>query len=73
MTGRGEAGVNLGDTRLYGKTPAAPGDVCDIVIRNVRSRASVGVWLRGRATDVTVEDVHGFDGNAQAVLDARDP
>ena len=73
MTGRGEAGVNLGDTRLYGKTPAARGDVSDIVIRNVRSRAPVGVWLRGRATDVTVENVRGFDGNVHAVLDAHDP
>ena len=71
MRGRGEAGVNLGDEHLYGKTPAGPGDVCDIVIRNVRSRANVGVSLRGLASRITVENVVGFDGLPQLIRDSR--
>lgn len=71
MPGRGEAGVNLGDDHLYGKTPAGVGDVDNIVIRNVKSRANVGVSLRGAASRVKVDNVVGFDGLPQLVHDAR--
>lgn len=71
FTGRGEAGVNLGDSHLYGGRQPTADEMRDIVIRNVRSRAGRGVCLRGVTGAVRVENVEGFDGCPKAFSDER--
>lgn len=70
LLGRGERTVNVGDNHEY-RAQNRPGDMTDIVIRNIRSRAEFGVHLRGHAENVTVENVVGFDGCPRPFSDQR--
>ena len=71
IRGRGGRGVNIGDKHVYGVYQCDPGDMDEITVRNVRSRAHYGVSVRGPVGRLTLENVTGFDGCPHPVLDER--
>lgn len=71
MTGRGETGVNIGDSHVYRKPQCCAEDMDEIIVRNVRSRAECGVHIRGGAGRIHVSDAVGFDGCPRPFADER--
>lgn len=59
---RGHSGIRIGDEGLYGSRHATADETYNIVIRNVYTRAFVGVRLVGAIRNLTMENIHGFDG-----------
>ena len=50
------AAVNLGDDHAYSKLPAAPEDVADITLRDIRSPVQA-LLLRGAVSRLTAERI----------------
>lgn len=72
QAGYARYGVRLGDVYLYGRRQAAAGEVTDITIRNVRSRAwECAVLLAGVADNVVIENVTALPECPKAVEDLR--
>jgi len=59
--GRGVAGVRIGDSRIYGERHSYKDETFNIAIRNVFSRAGRAISLVGEMTNVTYENIFGFD------------
>ena len=72
IAGRGARGVNIGDRHIYAGSQCDPGDMDDITVRNVRSRAHYGVSVRGPVGNVKIENVVGFDGCPNPICDQRE-
>ena len=66
---RGGHAVRLGDAHLYGTTHSTGEETFNIVIRNVFSRAPEALNLWGEVRGLTVENIHGFDGNKVLIAD----
>ena len=60
--GRGVAAVRIGDKKMYGERHSFKDETFNIAIRNVYSRANSAVNLVGEMTNVTCENINGFDG-----------
>ncbi len=60
--GRGWSAVLVGDGHLFGSRHATPDETANITIRNVYSRARTVVCLTGGMTNVTLDNINGFDG-----------
>lgn len=62
--GRGWNGVIVGDTYPFRSSTrlATPDELHDITVRNVYSRARCAVRLSGGMTNVTLDNINGFDG-----------
>jgi hypothetical protein len=62
--GRGWNGVIVGDTYPFRSSTrlATPDELHDITVRNVYSRARRAVRLSGGMTNVTLDNINGFDG-----------
>ena len=60
--GRGWSAVLVGDGHLFGSRHATPDETANITIRNVYSRARCVVCLTGGMTNVTLDNINGFDG-----------
>ena len=62
---RGGCGVRIGDMHVYGggARRAKEGDVCDVAVKNVRSRAATAaVLVVGRIPGLVTENIEAFDG-----------
>lgn len=53
--------VRIGDSHLYGTRHSTKEETYNIVIRNVYGRAKSIINLEGEITNVTIENIHGFD------------
>ena len=60
--GRGWSAVLVGDGHLFGSRHSTPDETRNIAIRNVYSRARRAVCLTGGMTNVTLDNINGFDG-----------
>ncbi len=67
LMARGGNAVLVGDAHMYGSRHSSPDETRDIAIRNVYSRARCGVRLVGGMTNVTLDNINGFDGCATPV------
>ena len=63
----GHTAVRVGDKHLYGSRHAEPGETFNITVRNITSRAPVIVRLAGAITNLTLDNLRGFDGNQMPV------
>lgn len=67
---RGEYGVRIGDAHCaYGK--GGENGICDVTVRNLRSRARFALHLGGRIEGLVTENIEVFDG-CEPVEDLRD-
>ncbi len=60
--GRGVASVRIGDVHLYGTRHSTPEETYNIRIKNVHSRAAYALRFAGSMSNITYDDIHGFDG-----------
>lgn len=58
---RGGTGVRLGDNHLYGTRHSTADETFNITIRNVYSRAEKVLRLAGAVTNLTLDNIRGFD------------
>lgn len=68
---RGVYGVRVGDAHLYGPAQPQDDDLHTVSIRNVYARAVNAVGLAGGMTDISLDNINGFDGCSSAVRDDR--
>lgn len=59
---RGHSAIRIGDEGLYGSRHSTADETYNIVIRNVYTRAFVGVRLVGEIRNLSMENIYGFDG-----------
>jgi len=59
---RGHSGIRIGDTCLYRERHSTADETYNIVIRNVFTRAFVGIRLAGSIRNLSMEHISGFDG-----------
>ncbi len=59
---RGIFAVRIGDAHMYGSRHATKEETYNIAIRNIYSRTATAVQLYGAMTNVTTENINGFDG-----------
>jgi len=58
---RGGAGVRIGDLHMYGTRHATPDETFNITVRNVYSRAEIGLRIAGGMKDCLFENIRIFD------------
>jgi len=59
---RTSTGVRVGDLHMYSERHSTPDETCNITIRNVFTRANVGLRLAGSITNLVTDNINGFDG-----------
>ncbi len=65
---RGGYGVRVGDNHLYGSRHATADETCNIVVRNVFSRAAIaGLELAGAMSNCLFENILTFDDSGKAI------
>ena len=65
--GRNAAAVRVGDVHKYGERHSYANETFNIVIKNVFARGMAGVKLVGEMTNVTCENICGYDGCPNAI------
>ena len=68
---RGIFGVRVGDTHLYGPEQPKDENMDSVAVRNVYVRTRCAIQLAGGMTNVTTENINGFDGCSRLVQDDR--
>ena len=58
---RGGNGVRIGDNHLYGTRHSTKDETFNITVRNVCSRAERVMSLAGAITNLTLDNIRGFD------------
>lgn len=65
---RGLFGIRIGDKHMYGSRHSTAEETYNIAVKNVFSRAVTLIDLAGSITNLTVENVFGFDGFTDKIV-----